>query len=316
MLQEMNRRSFVRLGLAAGAAALSPRWMPAQTPQGADRIRQMLAAGASTPIKSTKLYDNIYLLQGAGGNMAVQTGPEGKILIDCSFPTAVPHIREALDALGKDPLDALIDTHWHLDHTGGNEGMHAAGFTIYAHQNTRDRLSVPQTMKLFGMSLPASPAGAPPAVTFDESLHLFHNGDSLDIAHFDPAHTDSDVYIHFHNGDVLHVADVWFNGMYPFIDEGTGGSIGGMIKANEKALALAGSATKIIPGHGPLGTKAQLQQFHDMMSTVRDKVSALKAAGASEEEVIAKKPTAELDSNWAKSTFPPDMFVGICYRTI
>jgi cyclase len=316
MFAGMNRRSFVQLSMAAGAAAIAPRWAMAQAAPATDPIAQMRAAGASTPISTTKLYDNLYLLQGAGGNMAAQTGADGKLLIDSSFATAVPKIREALAALGNDPASTLINTHWHIDHTDGNEGMHAAGFTIYAHQKTRERLATPQTMKMMGFSLPAAPAGALPVLTFDQSMHLWHNGDSLSLEHFDPAHTDTDIYIHFHRADVLHVGDIWFNGMYPFIDEGTGGTIGGMIKAGTKALAVAGADTKIIPGHGPLGTKAQLQRFHDMLSAVHEKVAALKSAGASEQEVIAKKPTAAFDAAWGKGMMNGDAFTGIVYRTI
>ena len=279
-------------------------------------VSQARAAATTTPIKTTKLYDNVYLLQGAGGNMALQSGPEGNLLIDASFATAVPKIREAIGAVSQAQADALINTHWHFDHTDGNEGLHAAGFKILAHQKTRERLSTPQNMKMFGLTLPAAPAGALPAITFDDTLHMWHNGDSLELVHFDPAHTDTDIYIHFHKADVLHVGDTWFNGMYPFIDEGTGGSIGGMIRAGEKALAVAGNETKVIPGHGPLGTKADLQKFHDMLSAVRDKVAALKAAGASEQEAVAKKPTSEFDAAWAKGRFTPEMFVGIVYRTL
>lgn len=275
----------------------------------------MRAAAAAAQIKTTKLYDNVFLLQGAGGNMAVQTGVEGKVLIDSSFSTAVPHIRQALDALSSDPPYALINTHWHIDHTDGNEGMHAAGFQICAHQKTRDRLAVPAEMKLMGLHLPAAPAGALPTITFDSTLHTWHNGDSIELAHFDPAHTDTDIYIHFHNADVLHVGDIWFNGFYPFIDEGTGGSIGGTINAAQKMLTLAGDTTKIIPGHGPLGAKPDLKNYHDMLSAVRDKVAAMKTAGASEKEVLAKKPTADFDAAWAHGG-SPDMFVGIVYRTV
>jgi cyclase len=320
----MGRRSFMQLSVSAAAASMAPRWMvgqgnasPSQSPpQPSDRAAQMRASAASAEIKTTKLSDNIYLLQGAGGNMAVQTGPDGKLLIDSSFSTAVPRIREALNALGNDPAHLLINTHWHIDHTDGNEGMHASGFTILAHAMTRERLSKPAEMKLFHMSLPASPASALPVITFDDSMHLWHNGDSLALAHFDPAHTDTDIYVHFERADVLHLGDTWFNGFYPFIDEGTGGSIGGMIRATEKALAMAGADTKIIPGHGPLGTKAQLQQFHDMLAGVRDRVGTMKSAGASEQDVVAKKPTAELDPVWNKGSFPPDMFIGIVYRTL
>ena len=316
MLKGMNRRSFLELSAAAGAAAIAPRWINAQAAAVPAKAAQARPDPGSIPIKTTKLYDNVYLLQGAGGNMALQTGPEGNILIDASFAPAVPRIREAIAAVSHDAPFALINTHWHGDHTGGNEGLHTAGFTIYAHQNTRKRLSTAQTMKMFNSVAPPAPAGALPAITFNHALDIWRNGDTLDLVHFEPAHTDTDISIYFHKADVLHLGDIWFNGMYPFIDEGTGGSIGGMIRAAEKALAVANSNTKIIPGHGPLGTKADFQNFHDMLAAIRDKVAALKAAGASEQEAVAKKPTAVFDAAWSKGMLNPDAFTGIVYRTL
>jgi len=219
----MNRRSFLQLGVSAAATGLAPRWMTAQASpsasQPADRLSQMRAAGANTEIKTTKLYDNLYLLQGAGGNMVVQTVPDGKILIDSSYSTAVPRLREALTALGSDPPHLLINTHWHIDHTDGNEGMHAAGFNILAHSMTRERLSRPWEIKLFGMSGPAAPDNALPTMAFDHWMRLWSNGDSLHMEYFSPAHTDSDIFIHFDKASVLHMGDTWFNGFYPFIDE-------------------------------------------------------------------------------------------------
>jgi len=276
----------------------------------------MRAPAAMTPITTTRLYDNLFLLQGEGGNMAAQIGPDGKVLIDSSYQPAVPKILDVLNNLSKDPNDALINTHWHIDHADGNEGMHHAGFSIFAHAKTRERLSTPQTIKLLNVSLPAYPAAAWPVITFDESLRAYHNGDILDLVHFAPAHTDTDIYIHFQKANVLHVGDAWFNGTYPFIDESSGGNIGGMIQATQKALELADSSTKIIPGHGPLGTKAELQQFHDMLSTVRDRVAAVKGTGASEQETVAKAPTAEFDPKWGKGFMSPGVFTGIVYRTV
>jgi len=306
----------MQIGLTAGAAAMLHRMLSAQTAPAAGQAAQPHSSAATTPIKTTKLYDNISLLQGQGGNMALQTGPEGNILIDASFAPAVPRILEAIGSLSKDTPFALINTHWHGDHTGGNEGMHAAGYTIVAHQNTRERLSTPQTMKIFHSTTPAAPAGAWPTVTFEDALNVWRNGDSLDLVHFAPAHTDTDIYIHFQKANVLHVGDIWFNGIYPFIDEGTGGSIGGMIRAAEKVLAVVDNDTKIIPGHGPLGTKADFQRYHDMLAAIRDKVAALKAAGVSEQETIAKKPTAEFDATLAKGFMDADTFTGIVYRTL
>ncbi len=194
--------------------------------------------------------------------------------------------------------------------------MHAAGYTIFAHRSTRERMSTPQTIAFFHLVMPASPAAALPSITFNDSMQAWHNGDSLDLVHFDPAHTDTDIYVHFHKANVLHVGDTWFNGFYPFIDEATGGRIGGMIQASEKALAVADNDTKIIPGHGPLGTKADLQKYHDMLAAVRDKVAALKAAGATEQEAVAKKPTADFDAAWGKGMLSGDVFTGIVYRTV
>jgi glyoxylase-like metal-dependent hydrolase (beta-lactamase superfamily II) len=316
----MHRRSFLQLGVSAAAAGVAPRWMMAQASSSAgqapDRVSQMRAAAANAEIKTTRLYDNLYLLQGAGGNMAVQIGPDGKLLIDSSFATAVPRLREALAALGNQPAHLLINTHWHIDHTDGNEGMHAAGFQILAHSMTRERLSKPAEIKLFGMSFPAAPEGALPTMIFDHFMRLWSNGDSLHVEYFNAAHTDSDIFIHFDKAQVLHMGDAWFNGFYPFIDESSKGNIQGMIDAEERGLSMADAGMKIIPGHGPLGNRAQLQASHDMLCTVRDRVARLKSSGASEQEVIAKKPTADLDATWGKGTFPPDMFVGVVYRTV
>ena len=311
----LDRRNFLQFALSAGAAALAPRWIVAQAAPPTDRLAQMRAAGASTPIKTTKLYDNVWLLQGAGGNMAVQTGKDGIVLIDSSFATAVPHIREAIAALSTDAPHVLINTHWHVDHVDGNEGMHAVGFKVVAHEKTKVRMSQPAEMKLFHMSLPAYPDGALPTTTFADSLKHPHSGDIVEMVHYDPAHTDTDIYIHFQHADVLHCGDIFFNKLYPFIDEGSAGSIGGTIDAAQKSLALAGDQTKIIPGHGPLGNKADLKSYVDMLSTVRDRVAGLKKSGASEQETLAKKPTADLDAQWAHGG-SPDMFVGIVYRTV
>ncbi len=313
----MNRRSFLQLGALAGTASLAPRWLKAQALTLPDRVLQGRAAALNAPIKTTKLYDNLYLLSNdVGGNMALQTGPEGNILVDSNFVTAVAKYREAIAQVSHDAPDALINTHWHYDHTDGNEALHAAGFAIFAHSRTRERMSASQPIPFFKLVMPASPAAALPSITFDESMHAWHNGDSLDLVHFDPAHTDTDIYVHFHNANVLHTGDIWFNNRYPFIDEATGGNIGGMIKGAEKALAIADQGTKIIPGHGPLGSKADLQKYRDVLAAIRDKVAALKAAGMSEQEAIAKKPTADFDDAWGKGFMNGDLFTGIVYRTI
>jgi len=317
MFEGMNRRSFLQLGAVAGAATLAPRWIKAQAASQPDRVVQGRAAAANAAIVTTKLYDNVYLLSnGVGGNMALQTGREGNLLVDASFSTAVPKILNAIGAVSHDAPDTLVNTHWHYDHTDGNEALHAAGFTIFAHSKTRERMSHDQAVPFFRIVMPASPVKALPTITFDNSMQAWHNGDSLDMVHFDPAHTDTDIYIHFHNADVLHLGDIFFNGIYPFIDESSGGNIDGMIKGAEVGLAITGSGTKIVPGHGPLASKADLQKYRDMLSAIRDKVAALKTGGASEQEAITKKPTAEFDAAWGKGFMNADTFAGIVYRTL
>jgi glyoxylase-like metal-dependent hydrolase (beta-lactamase superfamily II) len=311
----LNRRRFLSLAASASAASFVPRQMLGQ-PAVPDRIAQGRVLAAQTPITTTKLADDVYLLQGFGGNMVLQTGREGNLLIDSSFSTSVQKVLAAISAVSKDAPHLLINTHWHYDHTDGNEGMHAAGFTILAHSKTKERLSTTQVVPFFHMTVLPDPAGSWPTITFDDSKQFNHNGDSLDLAHFEPAHTDTDIYIRFHNADVLHVGDIFFNGFYPFLDESSAGNIGGMITASEKALALAGAKTKIVPGHGPLAGKVQLQAYRDMLATVRDRVVKLKTAGASEQEAVAKKPTADLDATWGKGTFNGDVFTGLVYRTV
>ncbi len=311
-----SRRSFLSMAAVAGLAAATPVRSIAQAAAQADFRTTSRAAAAKTLIRVTQLAPNVHLLQGYGGNMAVQTGPDGKVLIDSSYMPAAPRILAALDSISKDPAATLINSHWHVDHVDGNQPMHEAGFRILAHSKTRERLMTPQSIALLHVSLPAYPAAAWPVTTFDQSLTLWRNGDQLTLAHYAPAHTDTDIYIHFPNANVLHVADIWFNGVYPLIDESSGGNIDGMIAASAHALNLADAQTKIIPGHGPLGTRAQLVDYHAMLSTVRDRVATLKKSGLTEAEVVARKPTASLDAQWGKGGMTPDVFTGIVYRTV
>jgi cyclase len=287
-----------------------------QVASSADRIAQMKAQASAIPLVTTKLRDNIYLLSGPGGNMVVLSGSDGKVLVDSSFAPVAPKIKQAMDGFGGAPLKVLINTHWHFDHTDGNEAMHQAGAVIIAHENTRKRLSTPQDVAALGLHFDPSPAAAWPQQTFTEGAKLYLNGEQLTLAYFPPAHTDSDIYVRYENGNVLHMGDVWFNGTYPFIDASTGGNIDGMIAGTARGLGVADADTKIIPGHGPVGDKAGLTKHHEMLVTVRDRLHALKVAGKSKDEAIAAKPTADLDSTWGKGMVNGDFFVTLVYTTL
>jgi len=281
-----------------------------------DQIAQFRTQMASVPLQTTKLRDNIYMLYGPGGNMVALTGPDGKVLVDSSFSPVAPKIMEALAGMGNTPLKVLINTHWHFDHTDGNAALHEAGAMILAHENTRKRLSTPQDMHALGLHFPPSPAAALPQQTFASNFKLYFNGEELSLGYIPPAHTDTDIYIRYEKNNVLHMGDIWFNNNYPLIDLDSGGSINGMIAASEGGLSLADAETKIVPGHGPLGDKAGFAKYHDMLVTVRDRVKAQKAAGKSMQDVIAAKPTADLDEVWGKGFIKPDFFVTFVYQSL
>ena len=211
-------------------------------------------------------------------------------------------------------MRTLIDTHWHFDHADNNANFRKAGASVIAHENTRTRLT--QTHELLGMKFSPAPPEALPTQTFKDRHALTANGDQVALGYVPPAHTDTDIYIRFSKGNVLHLGDLFFNGIYPFIDAGTGGSINGMIAAADMTLKMVDASTKIVPGHGPLADKAALTKYRDMMVTVRDRVQKLKTGGRKVEEVVASKPTADLDPTWGKGFLNPDMFVGIVYNTL
>jgi glyoxylase-like metal-dependent hydrolase (beta-lactamase superfamily II) len=296
----------------AGAVFASPFDVAQQAAgDAAAAMRKQLGA---VPITSTPLADKLTMLSGPGGNVVVLNGPDGKAVVDTFVQSAWDKLKPLLDGMSNAPIKVAIDTHWHLDHSDNNENFRAASAELLAHENTAKRLAEPHD--LLGMHFDPWPAAAMPTKTFKATERLDMNGEQVHLGYAPPAHTDTDIYIHFAKGNVLHMGDLFFNGSYPFIDTSTGGNIGGMIAAADSMLKLVDDSTKIVPGHGPLGDKAALTRYHDVMVTVRDRVQTLKTSGQSLEQVIAKKPTAELDEQWGKGFVPPDLFVTIVYNSL
>lgn len=263
-------------------------------------------------VQSTEVGPGVHMLSGAGGNLAVCVGEDRVFLVDDQFAPLVPKIRAAVEALAPGrAVDFVLNTHFHGDHTGGNEAFGEAGSIIVAHHNVRERLTTEQVMSFFGGSNPAQPEAALPVVTFgaDVSLHL--GGHEVAAYHVPNAHTDGDAIVHFPGSDVLHMGDVLFNGIYPFIDIEHGGSLAGTIAACDRGLALAGEDTAIIPGHGPLASRADLQAYRDMLATVHARLEALHAEGKDADAMVAAKPTADLDEAWGKGFIPPDRWVAL-----
>jgi cyclase len=283
---------------------------PRQDP-GVEKLREQLGAA---PIETAKLADGLVMLSGPGGNVVVLFGREGKVVVDSFVQPAWPRLKATLDGLDGSPLKTLIDTHWHFDHSDNNANFRSAGAGILAHENTKKRLSEPHD--LLGMHFEPSPAEALPTDTFADRRTVTANGDQIILAHVLPAHTDTDILVHFSKGNVLHMGDLFFNGSYPFIDASTRGTINGMISASDRALQMVDDKTKIVPGHGPLGDRMALRRYRTMLATIRDRVRAQKAKGATLEQVQAAKPTAEFDTQWGKGMMGPNAFVALVYAGV
>jgi cyclase len=298
----MNRRALV---LASAAMALCTG--PAMAQQ---------QDFSKVEIQAEKVADGIYMLIGSGGNMGLSIGEDGTYLIDDQYAPLTPKILAAIKELTPDPVRFVINTHYHGDHTGGNENMGEAGALLVAHENVRRRMATGTFMKAFNRQVEPAPAGALPVVTFSDAISFHWNGEEIRAFFVGPAHTDGDSIIHFVKADVFHMGDTLFNGMYPFIDVSAGGRIDGFIAAADRVLKVAGDQTRLIPGHGPVATKADLQAFRDMLAEVRDRVAKLKAEGKTAEEIVAAKPTADLDEKWGGGFMKPDNWVGLVVESM
>lgn len=286
------------LALLAGALPLA-----AQNPDSVTFSRQRVA-------------DGLYMLRGAGGNVAVASGKDGVYLVDDDFEPNAARLREAVGKVATGPVRFLINTHWHGDHTGGNAVLGGAGAIIVAQDNVRQRMSREQVMKSFNETVPAAPPVALPVITFTETMTLYLNGDTVDIVHAKNAHTDGDAIIHWRKANVIHAGDTFFNGFYPFIDYESGGTVDGMIAAADTILALSDDQTKIIPGHGPLGNKAQLRAFRDMMATVRLRFARARAEGKTTEQVVNAHLLSDLDATWGQGFLTTDQFSAFAYPAV
>lgn len=299
-------------GLALGAAALMTTAMV-----GGEAYAQGKRDFSAVKIRTIQVAPNINMLMGAGGNIGVVSGDDGIFMIDDQFAPLSTKILAAIKKISDKPIRFLLNTHWHGDHTGGNANVvKATGATVVAHEHVRQMLSSEQVMKAFNRTIPAAPQIAWPVVTFKNGTSFHMNGESIDIRHLPAAHTGGDAMVHFKNANVIHMGDTFFNGFFPFIDVGHGGSIDGLIKAAATGLSLANDQTKIIPGHGPLGDKAALQRYHDVLVQVRNGVAGAMSGGKTVQQVMAAKPLAAIDEKWKKGFMKPSRFIPIIYSSL
>jgi cyclase len=297
-----------RIGLAMGMTMLS--WAANAPAQDYENVQYT----------SVQVAENIYMLQGRGGNIGLFLGPDGVFLIDDQFAPLhdklIAKIQELAAGTGAD-LDRtfLINTHHHGDHTGGNELMGETGAIIVAHENVRQRLTE-NLAEVSGSDGPGWTGDGLPIITFSSDLTFHLNGDSIAVIHVDPAHTDGDAIVQFTKANVIHAGDLVFTETYPYIDLDHGGSVTGYLEAVETLIDLADDQTKVIPGHGNLTDRAGLEQYHVMLAAIYERVGSLMLEGKTLEEIQAAKPYAEFDSERSGGFVSGDRFVGFIYKEL
>ncbi|MGI9229186.1 MAG: MBL fold metallo-hydrolase [Gammaproteobacteria bacterium] len=285
-------------------------WLSAGHAQDEDRF-------ANVQIKTQQINDKLYVLFGQGGNIGLSVGEDGVFMIDDQFAPLTVKIKAAIRKLTPEPVSYIINTHWHFDHTGGNENLAKEGSLIVAHDNVHKRMAQDGVIEAFNMPIKASPKAALPVITFNDKLTFHLNGDVIRVSHYKNAHTDGDGSVHFTGANVIHTGDIWFNGMYPFIDVGSGGSIDGMITAAESMISFADAETVIIPGHGPVGDKAALEKNVTMLKRVRSRVQKLIDQGKTLEQIQAAKPNAaDYDNSHAWSFITAEKFLAIVHTSL
>ena len=258
--------------------------------------------------ESTDLGDGIHMIStGIAGNLALLVGDDGAVLVDDQLPNTTGVIEGAVVEIAGDAPRFIVNTHWHGDHTGGNAHFAQMGSTIAAHHNIRTRLEGSDAEW-------AQAPGTLPILTFGEDLTFHMNGQTVEVVHVPNAHTDGDALVYFREADILHMGDVMFSGWFPYIDLGSGGSVDGYIAAMERGLEMAGENTRIIPGHGPLSTPADLQASIDMVRDAQGRVSALVADGMTLEEVLEANPLADLDADWSWRFITTERFTTALYN--
>jgi len=267
-------------------------------------------------VKARALRGGVYILTGSGGNIGLSTGADAAFLVDDQFAPLTQKILAAVASVTPQPVKFVVNTHWHGDHTGGNENIGKVGALLVAHDNVRKRMSTDQFMQMFNRRVPASPAAALPVVTFTDSVTFHINGDDLVAYHVLPAHTDGDVIVHFTKADVIHMGDTFMTISYPLVDLSSGGNINGFVAGADRALSACTAQTIVIPGHGDITDCPGLKAWRDMIATVRDRVRAEMQKGRTLDQLKVAGLTTDFDARWGKGFVQPAVFVETIYRSL
>ncbi len=281
----MERRVYSVLILAATGITI------ATTPLAAQRDF------SDVQVEATRVAGGVYMLTGSGGNIGLSVGEDGPFIVDDQFAGLTDKILAAIATVTEGSVRFVLNTHWHGDHTGGNENLGKAGAMIVAHENVRKRLNPADFQEEMERSQQAPP-DALPVVTFTDVVSFYWNGEKIKAFHVEHAHTDGDAIIHFANANVFHMGDTFFNGSFPFIDVASGGNINGLIHAADAVLGMTNSNTQISPGHGPLAKPDDLRNYRDMLITLRDRIRTMVNDGMSIDQIVAADPTGNLPGSW------------------
>lgn len=307
----MRSSPFALLGAVLCSAVVCST-APTSSAQAQQTPPAPMPAPPDVKIETVNVAPGVYMLVGRGGNVGLTVGADGAAIIDDQFADMAPKIRAAVALLSDRPVKFVINTHLHGDHTGGNDAFGKSGAVIIAQENVRKRLGTPQVNPSTNAPIEPRARDALPVVTFADTATLHFNDDDLEFTHLPNAHTETDIVVRFRKANVVHMGDT-FTGGFPFIDGNTGGTLDGFIRAHETVLATVDDDTRIIRGHGPLGNKAELQAYHDMLVTVRDRVARLVKAGKTQEQVFAARPTKEFEEKYGGANFNAEQWIGRAY---
>jgi glyoxylase-like metal-dependent hydrolase (beta-lactamase superfamily II) len=267
-------------------------------------------------VTTTRLADGLFMLGGAGGNSVACLGPSGVLLVDTGFNEMVEPLLAEVEALGDKPVQVVVNTHWHLDHVTGNQTLARSGVLVTAHENVRLHMSSDQNLAIIDRDVPASPPETLPSMTFEKELRLHWGDEDVSLLHLPSAHSDGDTVVRFASANVIHAGDIFFNCGYPFIDISHGGTIDGLIAAVERILELSDDSTRIVPGHGPLAKRGDLETYRGMLRHFRSAIAREVAAGKDLPAILEVPPTGELDAKWGGVYFSPPQFTELVFRTL
>jgi len=280
-------------------------------------VKDVYAQDENITIKTTKLTDTVYMLEGSGGNIIVSVGKDGVFIVDDELAPLTEKIKEAISKITNQPIKFVINTHWHFDHSGGNENLGELGAIIISHDNVRKRLSTEQFMQYINKTFPALSEKGLPIITFSDNMTLYQNGDEIKIVHVDNGHTDSDSVIYFTKNNIIHIGDEFSDKAYPFIDISSNGTIDGLISSLKTISSIINDETKVVSGHTGISNKTKVNDFLNMLKDVRDRISQMIDEGKSLTEIIASKPTSKYDKIYYSYSFiKPEAFVTHIYQSL